>query len=37
MAKPTFVCRGGARFRKLKSGKLKIAGSCKGRKRRSRR
>ena len=31
MAKGRFVCKGGARFKVLKSGKKKIAGSCKGR------
>lgn len=34
MAKARFVCKRGARFRVLKGGKMKIAGSCKGRRRR---
>lgn len=37
MAKARFVCKKGARFKVLKGGKLKIAGSCKRKaKRRSR-
>ncbi len=37
MSKARFVCKRGARFRVLKGGKMKIAGSCKGRKRSRRR
>lgn len=37
MAKARFVCKKGARFRVLKGGKLKIAGSCKTRKKASKR